>query len=799
MHTYIDRVGRRFAERIRRLSRMPNLEPYRRLLAALLLAACTLAAAAQAGAPTGPSGDDDRALTDRGLANLTALTRLAGVVRWFHPSDESAAADWPRVLIDAVPRVEAAADDDELLRRLDEVFRPLVPTLRLAPANAPPPADLPAPAGADGRWIAWRHRGLGGMPRLEPTFRSERVVFPAAEPARCVLGQRTLAAVLAGGRARLRAAVELPTDGGVAEAELRWSVLPDGGPPLPSGQPAYGEPIPLGSVVAVAGGGWRTVELEAEIPADVVALDVELAIVGTGAVRFDGVELERLPADGEALPLTRRLLADPGFEAGPPGLAPLGWTATAGSLAWLCAAVVGEDDPFAERRAVRVELRSAAVEPAAPHRVDLVPGLAAWVPTALPVDDEGHTLPRATPGAERTAEPSAEVPEGDGRANRLATVSIAWSLLQDFYPYFDLTDPTGERWAAALPEALRRAATDAGADALYDTLGWLVAQLDDSHGGVYRPDRRRLPLTWGWIGDRLVVTTVDADTPLAGELAPGDVVVALDGIPAAAARRLAADRVAAATPQWRTLRALEEMAVRRDGEQVVLDIDRGGEHHVVRATASARPMPAAYLPSESRPPAVAEPADGIVYVDLTRVTPDEFAAALPRLAVARGVVLDHRGYPGPLGNAWVGHLTGEAVAAPRMRTPIHRLPDRRGVDWAFAGWAIKPADPWFGGRVAVLIDGRAISQAETYLSMVEAYDLATLFGGPTAGTNGNVRPTMLPGPNSIAWTGLRVDKHDGSPHHGVGILPDVPVERTQAGVAAGRDEVLEAAIEWLRR
>jgi hypothetical protein len=38
-------------------------------------------------------------------------------------------------------------------------------------------------------------------------------------------------------------------------------------------------------------------------------------------------------------------------------------------------------------------------------------------------------------------------------------------------------------------------------------------------------------------------------------------------------------------------------------------------------------------------------------------------------------------------------------------------------------------------------------------------------------------------------------KHDGSRHHGVGIRPTVPVERTIKGIAAGRDEFLEKAIE----
>ena len=41
---------------------------------------------------------------------------------------------------------------------------------------------------------------------------------------------------------------------------------------------------------------------------------------------------------------------------------------------------------------------------------------------------------------------------------------------------------------------------------------------------------------------------------------------------------------------------------------------------------------------------------------------------------------------------------------------------------------------------------------------------------------------------------MKVLKHDGSRHHGVGIAPTVPVSRSIAGVAAGRDELLEKAL-----
>jgi C-terminal processing protease CtpA/Prc len=46
---------------------------------------------------------------------------------------------------------------------------------------------------------------------------------------------------------------------------------------------------------------------------------------------------------------------------------------------------------------------------------------------------------------------------------------------------------------------------------------------------------------------------------------------------------------------------------------------------------------------------------------------------------------------------------------------------------------------------------------------------------------------------------MKVLKHDGSRHHGVGIQPTIPVSRTIKGAREGRDELLERAIEAVQR
>jgi len=134
-----------------------------------------------------------------------------------------------------------------------------------------------------------------------------------------------------------------------------------------------------------------------------------------------------------------------------------------------------------------------------------------------------------------------------------------------------------------------------------------------------------------------------------------------------------------------------------------------------------------------------------------------------------------------------------------MKIPLIVLPDREGWNYQEVGWNLSVATPHIGGRVVFLTDGRAISYAESFLSFVEHYKLGEIVGEPTAGANGNVNSFILPGGFNVTWTGMKVVKHDGSQHHTVGVLPTILFHRTLAGVAAGKDEYLEKALEIINK
>ena len=440
----------------------------------------------------------------------------------------------------------------------------------------------------------------------------------------------------------------------------------------------------------------------------------------------------------------------------------------------------------------RVSTGESAPDPARPFAADLGGGVSASLPLALYVDDQG-TLPHPLSGSKppAPATPEGFLPSGNDRATRLADVVLAWNAFQHFYPYFDVV---GTDWPAELRKGLTAAAGDADERAFLPTLRRLVAALHDGHGNVFHPklsDSHTLPLLWDWVEDQLVITRVAPGAP-AG-LAVGDVVVSLDGKPAREVLAAREELVSGATPQWRRWVALQALTAGPEKEEVKLAVRHAGgktETVAVRHSLSTTGEPLA----EPRPEKIAEVRPGILYVDLDRVTDDDFKGALDRLAAAKGVIFDLRGYP-KTSPVFIAHIIGSTVTSARWNVPIVTRPDRQDVRWQFSNWPVEPLEPRLKGKIAFLTDGRAISYAETCMGIIENYKLAAIVGGPTAGTNGNINPFQLPGGYRLVWTGMKVLKHDGSRHHGVGIQPTVPVARTLKGVQAGRDEVLEKGIE----
>lgn len=720
------------------------------------------------------------------VQNLRTLAKLYGYLRYFHPSDEGALVDWDALAIHAAAKVKNAPDAAALKAALEEVFRPVAPSMKLyfRGQEAPAPTRPAASPDSASKSVSWQHMGVG-TGSANSIYRSIRLNRPFEMAGHATLARGFDAAKHAGKTLKLSAWVKVRARGMSSRAQLWLRV------DRPS-DPGFFDNMLDRPIMTPE---WAEYTITGPIAADAQRFVFGALVSGKGEFLFDGFRLSVTDAAGHEEAIA---LPNTGFEEGDIGVARKSWNIEGPSME----SRIEEDDVHEGERALSFATRVFPFsQPLFDKRApadgvidkEIGRGLHARIPLALDTDERG-TIPRAD--AEdldrlRAAldailrAPLSSVDE----SVRLGDVVIAWNVFQHFYPYFDVVKVD---WDAVLTRSLKRALTDRREEEFLRTLNWIVARLDDGHGGVYHALQQKLatpPFRVEWVENKAVVTASRE-----ASFKRGDVVLAIDGRKSADILR-EDEEFLSGSPQWKRFKATNQFALGPAGTKSSAKLQRGSEVFEVPFERSAQ-APVSVPPAL---PPIDTLKDGVFYVDLTRASWPDINSRTKELAAARGVVFDLRGYPN--GNHQVlCHLLREPdKSSAWMKVPLVVLPDREGWTYQEAGWNLITANPRIGGRVVFITDGRAISYAESFMSFVGHYKLGEIVGEPTAGANGNVNPFTLPGGYSVSWTGMKVVKHDGSQHHTIGILPTVPCRRTLAGIVSGRDEFLEKALEVINK
>lgn len=732
----------------------------------------------------------------RSIKNIETFARLYGYVKYFYPGDEAAAMDWERFAVYGIKRVENASGLAELKKVLEELFLPIAPALVIHESHKKTEFSIAAitPPDKEGmKLVAWQHLGVG-FGNANSIYKSVRINRKTVLNSANTFGNivnRIDATPYRGKEIKMKAAVKVTKSIGQLwlrvdrKKEKRGFFDNMDDRPIKSDQ-------------------WSYYEIIATVAKDAEQVFFGCFLRGGGQLWADDfhIYVRESKNSDQWTPVT---IKNPGFEEDKEGYPPKEWSARSAGPGYIFQVTSGT----ASNGSKCVSIKSQTITITGPLpdfqpqpeigeyiAKELGPGLSCIMPIAL-YGTEAYTYPQSAQKDLDQLQTAVkkEVPgqfSGDDQYVRLADIAITWNIFQHFFPYFDVVKTD---WKASMTEALKDAYRDKTKLDFLKTLKKFTAGLNDGHVGVSLIGDSSFayiaPIQWDWMENKLVITGI-YDGTLTG-IQIGDVVSVLDGVTAREAYKNQTRCVSAGTEGWKRYRTLTDLLSGPKDSKMILKIDRNGESHQITLTRSLTRM-AHRQASQKDLLQYKEIEEGIHYLNLDKIPMAEINKLMPELEKAKAIICDLRGYPN--GNhGLINHLLKEKEDSKWMFVPRIIYPDYERVTYNEFGWQMQPVEPALTAKVVFITDGRAISYAESYIGYIEGFKLATIVGQPTAGTNGNVNPFTLPGGYRVTWTGMRVLKHDGSPHHGVGIIPHVLVERTIKGVKAGRDEFLEKAIE----
>jgi hypothetical protein len=686
---------------------------------------------------------------------LVTLTRVLGLIRYFHPSDQSANTDWDTFSVHAVDSVLRTRLDVPMQASLERLFASVAPTARFVKHGDSAKPSLPRDPQAT-HLVRWHHTGLG------LGFRPPGSLFRSLRDGIYVDGDYV--------HTEVYSTIKTPNLATCRTAEVRATVRATNGPAWVIATLYQGAdrvnyirqsiPLTLKQEVVIARG---------EVPADVQQVRLSVYLEGQASAEISDISLRC--ANNDAAKVDARST----------------WEISRyQTLYHKEVTTCGHGACLAARR-TRPETEVQIDRDFAD--LDIGSGLRMVLPLAVWSDGKS-TFPRA---------PVQEMPLLDATVAdlpvRLAGVATIWNTLQWFYPYF------GDQridWAAMLPRALGEAAAASSPAETHAVLSRLLAALQDGHGRVRHPTQSMLgmlPIALRKIENKILV--VGGLPEYRASVPPGSEVLAVDGVPVHEKYATNYERLSASTTQFREYLAALYLSIGRIGafRSVRFRAPSGAESDVVLPLVSRQQFDEDI--TIPHPRSGTEIAPSIFYVDPTKLGSTTLPSLITSMIRARAVILDLRGYITDDAFAFLAHFISKTIPSPIFRVPVVAV--RPSGVYQDEGWMLWPASPHLRCQLIVLTDARALSAAETLLQMIRDNRLGIFIGEPTAGTNGNVNDFVAPGGFEVRFTGLRTSGPDHSTIQGHGIVPDQVVHPTVAGIVAGRDEILEAAIATAQR
>lgn len=395
---------------------------------------------------------------------------------------------------------------------------------------------------------------------------------------------------------------------------------------------------------------------------------------------------------------------------------------------------------------------------------------------------------------------------------RLLGLFRVWNAMEYYYPYLDILD---EDWEDLLPDFILQMLEGSDQHSYDLTIAALTAKLQDAHV-TFGSNADFIEEEFGEYlindvefvsaeGEIVVLQTFDESCPLQ----PGDIIRKLDGVDIEDVIEhqkkyfsVPTDEKIKNALQYSLLRShskTPEVTVIRDGKEMTFNVNADEFQY------SGPRYGVSFQDGEQKPYEIIEGNIGVINPAFMNLQSGavhgnevKWAEAMNALKDTDGLIVDYRQYPA---NSWqhlppylfeeaeVGLLTAsisEAVPGTFIKEPVFNF-------------NTKPRSAYrYDKEVVVLIDEHSQSASEYAAMLVQNGEKVALMGENTIGSNGFCLILPIPGGNMVMYTAQGVYTPDGGQTQRIGVSPDIEVKRTIQGIKEGKDEMLEAAVEYIQ-
>ena len=383
---------------------------------------------------------------------------------------------------------------------------------------------------------------------------------------------------------------------------------------------------------------------------------------------------------------------------------------------------------------------------------------------------------------------------GNDTGYNLLTLFRLWNMAEYYFPSVNITNKT---WSEVLPEYIPKFLATGS---VKWTTAELIAELSDTHSTMSNNPiyhfGSRLPVELGFVEGKLIVTDnrkylAEGEEPVF-EL--GDEIVTIDGhSPQYFVEHTR--RYRSASNENALLREAAQLACHTNGNVPVVVMREGRLMEYDIATITWQKYNNKYsewLKDKTYYKLVDNGSVGYLY-------PGKFKNAdgveiMTKFAATKAIIIDMRCYPSDfmpfrfVGRYFVPQRIGHVI----FTKPVAGLPGYYVEDPASLGFK---NDDYYKGKVVVLVNEQTQSSAEYQTMAFQAVPDCVVVGSQTAGADGNVVRIPLPRNVSTLFSGLGVFYPNGTNTQRAGVRIDHYIEPTIEGIRAGRDEVLEKALE----